>query len=265
VTKHGRFDSPNKTAWRKGLWRHLASRVLCPPEKAWVGFFIGDYPHDYYEAQKHGFSPWNLIGIDCSRKSVEAARKCGCLSVCGKAYDVFSAWPEHPKFDVLVLDYCGGYCRDRYHDICVGLLASSQLSVVAVNLLRGRDKRFIVDTGVGSESWMDKSRGVQLITAIEYGHRYYGKQHWGRKRIRVDYRELSEKATRPVDQKISGSIRAIMAHRTMRRDVELEQMADTLWQTERPSELAAEKPFKPTIPSMSCLATSPKNVCTETK
>jgi hypothetical protein len=139
----GAYDSGAKQTWRGWQWNRIAERI--PKHKrrdAVVVYLVGPDDEDRECAKKKGFSNRNLIAIDIDNDNCRRVRDRGGVAVPGNLADLVYMWPSHTPLAGVVADFTCGHNASAI-DFSVALATSYAVgpasSVVAVNLLRGRD------------------------------------------------------------------------------------------------------------------------------
>ena len=169
------YESEEKQDWRRWLWREVAylcslddrgfeprtrgeSKRICSTKT--VLYLVGPEDRDRNLAMMHGFSNENLIAVDVNAGNVLKARKSGSLAIQESMESLVLNWKGDP-IGAVIMDYCGGVSED-----CLLLLtaicscrAIDSKSVIAMNLLRGRDPWCRKATEYVGGSFSTKHRG----------------------------------------------------------------------------------------------------------
>lgn len=135
-----------KNNWRRWQWNRICDRLKVSgvdPRDAGVLYLAGPDDEDRRVAKERGFRHENLVAVERDEGNAAALRSRGVLTFHGELSDAV----EHPpldRLDVVIADLCGGLSAltaDLYASLC-GLRPRGQVTIVAVNMLRGRDGEF---------------------------------------------------------------------------------------------------------------------------
>jgi hypothetical protein len=148
------YDVARKEHWRNWWWKRIAER--CWP-RDWsrcsdgmlrrncrnklAVYLVGPEDRDREAAVRNGFSPTNLIAVDCNSDNVFKVRRNGQLALSGRLERILESWPSDWPIDVLSADTCNALASEAL-ELCLKLSFLKSLSkraVVAVNLQRGKD------------------------------------------------------------------------------------------------------------------------------
>jgi hypothetical protein len=145
------YANGTKQTWRGWQWNKIVEKLcrgrsLGPAstkeilKTKTILYLVGPHDIDREVAIKKGFSNENLIAVDIERDRVVSARNGGGFALHGGLSDVLAAWPVDRSIDGIVADFCAGI-DDRFNTFAMALAnVKFTKCVVAVNLLRGRDK-----------------------------------------------------------------------------------------------------------------------------
>lgn len=145
------YDGGSKQSARGWIWNRVVDRLVdgvkSPSEKrrilsnCTVVYLVGPDDLDRECAISKGLRSNNLIAVDVVESRVKAVRKDGGMAVNGSIQKVLCEWPKGWKIDALILDFCGGLTSDELllPTLLPACLGVSSKTVVAINLLRGRD------------------------------------------------------------------------------------------------------------------------------
>lgn len=155
-----------KNNWRRWQWNRISERITIPTIDAIVLYLAGKDDLDRAIAVEHGFSPSNLIAIDREEEVVKHLRGKGALCLKGDFLTVVRAcWFSKMRPNVLIADFCGGLSEDismvttmSLFDVYQGLLADD--AVISINMMRGRDKGFLMDN---YKKVKNRHRGVIIV------------------------------------------------------------------------------------------------------
>lgn len=166
------YDFPSKRHWRRWVWNRIAERTDNPRD-ALVLFLAGPEALDLDVARSKGFRPQNMIAVERDPATVARLREAKVLTIEGDLNEVVTAWPMHKPVGVLLADLCGGLQHKNVG--LAGVLCAHQAfqdSVIAVNLLRGRDPlgasltREIQGTELRFDSVASKHRGAAFAASF---------------------------------------------------------------------------------------------------
>lgn len=136
--KYGR-----KINHRRWEWNQIVSRLNVPIKDAVVLYLAGE-DDDRAVALSKGFQPDNLIAVDIDKGRVVKLRKSGVNAICGDIGKILLSWRGPPKIDAILADFCGGI-EEYVFRFAKSLYMSKGLShdsIIVVNLMRGRDRKF---------------------------------------------------------------------------------------------------------------------------
>lgn len=135
------YNFSQKRHWRRSLWNCISDRIPVKPSQALVLYLAGAKDEDRAIALQKGFSQHNLIAIERDEQSAAELKRRGVLTLVGDAFEHVHAWRPDRHIDVLVLDLCCGL-TGPVSDAVLDMLTHPHLqgSVIAINLLRGRDQ-----------------------------------------------------------------------------------------------------------------------------
>lgn len=133
------YDFKQKEHWRNRMWNIIMDRVPCHPRDAIVLYLPAEQDLDREAARKRGFHDQNLIAVDINLDVVRAIRARGLPAIHGDVFEVIRNWRSDHRPDAIFLDLLHGVDAN-----VVGLAQYEPLlstdAVVAINLMRGRDK-----------------------------------------------------------------------------------------------------------------------------
>lgn len=174
----------SKNGWRRWTWNRIVERLDVPVSKA-VGLYLpAEEDLDRDVAKGKGFRDQNLIAVDVDERAVKNVRSKKCPAVLGDIGAVVRAWNE-PKLDFVSGDMCCGI-TDNTARLTKGIGDSTGIkegTVIALNLLRGRDGGAYIDNHPGFNEVKDeismllphplgdtsKHRGMMVIgTVLSY-------------------------------------------------------------------------------------------------
>lgn len=165
------YANPAKDAWRERQWNEIKKRIKVRPHYATVLYLAASTDFDSIEAVRRGFINENLIAVDADESVVKKLRASGRLAIQGDFCDVLMAWPDEVPLHVVVPDFCCGLTDKTLAGLARALVGprAVQNTVVACNLLRGRDKSELRENLVSkfetvlSRAWGVKHRGAQFV------------------------------------------------------------------------------------------------------
>ncbi len=176
------YDSGTKQTWRGWQWNRIVEHLpgyhprigaaalkrLCADKVA--VYLPGPDDLDRPLVISKGFRNENLIAVDVCPERVKGVRKAGGIAVCGTLQETILNWPEGMPLDVVVADMCGGFNKTIQ---CMIPIMHSTLdvgTVVAVNLLRGRDAdnsvRKTMSEVYPSSETANKHRGIHFAYGV---------------------------------------------------------------------------------------------------
>jgi hypothetical protein len=129
-----------KNNWRRMMWNRIVERLSVPPRDAVVLYLAGESDLDRKVAISKGFRSRNLIAVEMDERIATMLRNSGTLTVCGGIDLAVGYWANQPVHVVLA-DFCSGFTQSPCQLLMN--LATNRFfsdSVVAMNLLRGRDR-----------------------------------------------------------------------------------------------------------------------------
>lgn len=133
------YSFGNKAQWRRTMWNQIVKRLQVPARDAVVLYLAGESDADRAVALRHGFRDENLIAVESEKKVTIKLRNAGILTINSDICEVCNSWTS-PKVDLVYADFCCGLTL-KIQDFLVAIagLAMFSESVVAINLMRGRD------------------------------------------------------------------------------------------------------------------------------
>jgi hypothetical protein len=136
-TKNYKFGPKNN--WRRTMWNKIKERLLMRPENAVVLYMAGRDDLDRDVAISKGFKHHNLIAVEKDAEVVKILRRQGKLAIHANLIDVLAAW-QNLQIGVVFADICCGITPSTI-ELLYSFFQNPDLSdsVVAVNLLKGRD------------------------------------------------------------------------------------------------------------------------------
>ena len=157
-----------KNNWRRTVWNEAAKRLRDAGKEiknCTVLYLPGAENEDGRIAIEKGFKPWNLYAVENNADRVKDLRKNNINVIHGDFVDIIKSWVLKEKIDFIFADFCGGITKTAERliialEFCNGI---SERCVVAVNLLRGRDKgiRNIYESFMSD---IDSHRGKQFVS-----------------------------------------------------------------------------------------------------
>ena len=138
------FANGRKETWRGWVYNEFLRRwVPRRPADAVVYYMPGPVDRDREAMVRKGFRSCNLIAVDRDRACVDTVRNRGGVAVCGEFDGVIANLSARDAAAFVFADYLGGFGLD-VGDLIQSLFVSQgvrQGTVVAVNMLRGREKK----------------------------------------------------------------------------------------------------------------------------
>lgn len=129
-----------KNHWRRTMWNAVVQKMAENRRGCPVLYLAGPDDLDREVAISKGIANQNLIAIDRSDVNVSSVRKSKCPAINADVFQVLANWPESRFVSAVVLDLCCGLDRDDLGDTMNAFCrVPFQNSVIAVNLMRGRD------------------------------------------------------------------------------------------------------------------------------
>lgn len=189
----GNYKFGNKNNWRRWMWNKVKNQLknpcplmrklklisdhrrtigdddcYMPSHKAIKDSIVLYLPAiddiDRIIAVDKGFRPLNMIAVDIDDKVIKQFRKDHKLILKADIVDIILNWNGVPKLDIIVADLCCGITL-KMHKLAHALIYSkgiSEMSVIAINLMRGRDEFVKNYRGDG-----EKHRGKIFIKIIK--------------------------------------------------------------------------------------------------
>lgn len=146
VKDYGSHESAKqKQHWRRWFWNRITERLPKPASECNVLGLFGADGLDYPEMERRGFDLRRVICVEANSDAARRAKMNGANVLHGDLEDVVSCWngtDGGKSIDVLVADLCGGLSirTARLAAVLVAYDCLCDDGVVAVNLLRGRDR-----------------------------------------------------------------------------------------------------------------------------
>lgn len=133
------YDFGQKNHWRRSLWNSILNRTEGRHKHLPVLYLCGPQDLDRPIAASKGVPHQNLVAVDISKKNAERVRSEGHPSLHADIADVMESWPSTQPIAAVVLDLCGGLTNVVCDLATANFRSVFSGSVVALNLLRGRD------------------------------------------------------------------------------------------------------------------------------
>jgi hypothetical protein len=178
------YNNEAKNVWRSKQWREIKKRLTVRPSHALCLYLAARTDLDSIEAIRQGFINENLIAVDTDLDVVKELRSRGRLAIQGDISEILTAWPGEYPIHVVVADFCGGL-TDRTWSAFGGstaMVGAVREAVLAVNLLRGRDKSTARDTAAIAESMVcaeiSKKSTSSGISLRNYNPKHRGSQFY---------------------------------------------------------------------------------------
>ena len=134
-----KYDNKTKKQARIWAWDRLVERIPSAAERrrARIYVLIGDTTKELEIAQKKGFSPFNVIGVDVRDEPVKNWRKAGGLAIQAPIETVLA----FSKYDAqgVIADFCGGINATSFATFATSCIRTVSPGGIVINLLRGRD------------------------------------------------------------------------------------------------------------------------------
>lgn len=157
------YDFGQKNHWRRSLWNSILSRTEGSHKHLPVLYLCGPQDLDRQIATSKGVPHQNLIAVDKRKMNSDRVRSEGHPAINADIAKLLQSWPATQPISAAVLDLCGGLTN------IVCDLASAHFrsvfsgSVVAINLLRGRD--------AASNDWRDRVAEIAHEEGIPVEHK----------------------------------------------------------------------------------------------
>ena len=154
-----------KNNWRRQIWNEAIVRLKKSGKQVSsciVLYLPGVDDIDGKIAIEKGFKPWNLYAVENNPERVKLLRNKKVNVIEADFNLVLLSWNLSQKIDFVFADFCGGITTPAA-SLMLSLATTTGLSekaVVAINLLRGRDK-WIRESYKRYLSDVDKHRGKQ--------------------------------------------------------------------------------------------------------
>jgi hypothetical protein len=132
-----KYVNITKRSARGWAWNQLKKRIR-HPKKARVYCLIGDTTEELETAQKKGFSPYNVIGVDVQEEAVRRWRQAGGLAIQAPIEAVINFSKVQPHG--VIADFCGGLTEMSFRTFEIAIYKTAISGGIVMNLLRGRDE-----------------------------------------------------------------------------------------------------------------------------
>lgn len=152
------YKGHTKQTWRGWWWNRIADRIAVNEagqrvvsrsarreilKDKIVLYLVGPNDTEREIALSKGFSNENLVAVDLSEANVSSARKGGAVAICDSMESILLNWPRSTPIAAISMDLCCGFTTDviRLPGVIGTSFGVRRGTVIAVNLLRGRDTR----------------------------------------------------------------------------------------------------------------------------
>ena len=164
----------NKNNWRRWAWNRIAEHCPVPKSEARVLYMPGPEDNDREIAKRHGFSDWNLIGVERDAAVARGLRRGGVIVVPGKIEAALSM-QDTLKIGAPVctlVDLLGDFSPSLYRSLMSANGFRGRPHVFVGNFLRGHTPRATSDDPV-----------YKVATALQKRDAELGNMEWFRKRF----------------------------------------------------------------------------------